>query len=51
MFVFKRAEIVESIPLGIGAKIGVKEILTSLPETLLNSCSTSGVCWWTPPNL
>ena len=47
----KRAVIVESIPLGIEAKTGVKEILTSLPETLLNACSTSGVCWWIPPNL
>ena len=39
------------MPLGIGARIGVNEILTSLLETCFKTCSISGVCWWIPPNL
>ena len=35
---------VARIPLGIGASIGVKEILTDLSEIELRICSISGVC-------
>ena len=36
---------VAKIPLGIGAKIGVKEIFTSFLPTLDRTSSISGVCW------